>query len=157
MTFDTVLAQARAEGRTLLNEVEAKEALREAEEGRLIAEPAVQRTLLGYALAVRAVAQAHLGQDAAAGQSAERALELARQTSGVPAWIFATWAVGHLELVRGDPVAATATLRPLVDHHLREEIREPGALPFMPDAVEIVVPSKERTRLHVAPFPPHDE
>ena len=30
MTFETVLAQARAEGRTLLNEVEAKELLREA-------------------------------------------------------------------------------------------------------------------------------
>ena len=120
-----------------------EEALRESEEGRLIAETAGQRTLLGYALAVRAVAQAHLGQDAAAGQSAERALELARQTSGVPAWIFATWAVGHLELVRGDPVAATATLRPLVDHHLREAIREPGALPFMPDAVEALLASGE--------------
>ncbi|MGH3065835.1 MAG: AAA family ATPase, partial [Gaiellaceae bacterium] len=120
-----------------------EEALREAEEGRLIAELAGQRTLLGYALAVRAVAQAHLGQDAAARESAERALELARQTSGVPAWIFATWAAGHLELVRGDPVAATATLRPLVDHHLREEIREPGALPFMPDAVEALLASGE--------------
>ena len=30
MTFESVLAQARAEGRTLLNEVEAKELLREA-------------------------------------------------------------------------------------------------------------------------------
>ena len=119
------------------------DALREADEARLVAELAGQRTLLGYALAVGAVAQAHLGRDERASESAERALALARQTSGVPAWIFATWAIGHLELVRGDPAAAVATLRPLVDHHLREGISEPGALPFMPDLVEALLASGE--------------
>ncbi len=112
-----------------------------AERGRVVAEQAGQRALVAYTLAVRALADAHLGTIESARSSSRQALELAQETSGLPAWIFATWAAGHLELGQGDPEAAVTTLRPLVEHHLREEIREPGALPFMADAIEALVAS----------------
>ena len=115
------------------------DAVREAEAGQVIAEQAGQRTLLGYLLAVRAVAEAHLGQADDASASAARALELAEATSGIPAWIFASWALGHLELSRGDAAAALARLEPLAEHHRREAIEEPGALPFVPDFVEALL------------------
>jgi DNA-binding CsgD family transcriptional regulator len=114
-------------------------ALRETEAGRAIAEQAGQRTLLAYLLAVRAVAEAHLGREAAAAGSANRALELAGTTSGIPAWIFASWSLGHLALARGDVVDALEHLEPLRAHHRRESIEEPGALPFLPDGIEALV------------------
>ena len=114
-------------------------AMREADEGQVLAEQAGQRTLLGYVLAIRAVAEAHLGRVDDATASATRALELARETSGAPAWIFASWALGHLALSRGDPVGALRTLEPLLEHHRREAIVEPGAVPFMADCIEALV------------------
>ena len=88
-----------------------------AETGRAIAEQTGQRALVAYALAVRALADAHLGDIESARTSSDRALELAHETSGIPAWIFATWAAGHLKLGQGDPAAAVTILRPLVEHH----------------------------------------
>jgi DNA-binding CsgD family transcriptional regulator len=112
------------------------EAREVAETGRRIAEQAGQRALVAYSLAVRALAEAHLGDVAEARSSSDRALELAEATSGIPAWIFATWAAGHTELACGDPARAVEILTPLVVHHEREDIREPGALPFLPDTIE---------------------
>jgi len=115
------------------------DAVREAEAGQVIAEQAGQRTLLGYLLAIRAVAEAHLGQAEDASASAARALDLAEATGGTPAWIFASWALGHLELSRGDSASALTWLEPLAEHHRREAIEEPGALPFVPDFVEALL------------------
>ena len=114
-------------------------ALREAETGRAIAEQAGQHTLIAYLLAVRAVAEAHLGRAAEAASSATDALELAGRTSGVPAWIFASWALGHLALADGDATTALDKLEPLRLHHEREGIEEPGALPFLADGIEALV------------------
>jgi DNA-binding CsgD family transcriptional regulator len=116
-----------------------EDALLEADAGEAIAEQAGQRTLLGYVLAVRAVAEAHLGRAGDATTSATRALELARLTSGVPAWIFASWALGHLALSTGDCAGALGRFEPLLAHHRREAIDEPGALPFVPDCLEALV------------------
>ena len=62
MTFETVLAQARAEGRTLLNEVEAKELLREAGVPATAAtlaktrsEAQSQATTMGYPVVLKVV------------------------------------------------------------------------------------------------------
>ena len=115
------------------------DALREVDAGQAIAEQAGQRTLLGYVLAVRAVAEAHLGRAKEATRSGTRALELAQSTSGIPTWIFASWALGHLALSLADPAGALVTLEPVLDHHRREAIEEPGALPFMPDCIEALV------------------
>jgi len=64
MTFATVLAQARAEGRTLLNEVEAKELLREAGVPATAAtlattrnEAQSQATTMGYPVVLKVVSQ----------------------------------------------------------------------------------------------------
>ena len=116
-----------------------EDALYVAEQGHAIAEQAGQRALVGYTLSVRALAQALLGQTDEATSSASRALDFARETSGVPAWIFATWALGHLALAQGNPAGAYEAMSALVEHHRREAIREPGALPFLPDAAEALV------------------
>jgi DNA-binding CsgD family transcriptional regulator len=109
------------------------------ETGLSIAEQAGQRALVAYALAVRALAEAHLGDVDRARATAEQSLEIANATSGIPAWIFATWAAGHVELASGAPGRAVELLVPLVERHEREAIREPGALPFLPDAVEALL------------------
>lgn len=64
MTFETVLAQARAEGRTLLNEVEAKELLREAGVpataatlAKSSAEAQSQADAMGYPVVLKVVSQ----------------------------------------------------------------------------------------------------
>jgi DNA-binding CsgD family transcriptional regulator len=120
-------------------------ALRETEAGRTIAEQAGQRTLSAYLLAVRAVAEAHLGRVQDATRSGTRALELASSTSGIPAWIFASWALGHLALAQGDSGAALERLEPLRLHHRVEAIEEPGALPFLPDGIEALLAAGRRT------------
>jgi DNA-binding CsgD family transcriptional regulator len=116
-----------------------QQALRSAEQARAIAEQAGQRALVGYSLAVQALAEAHLGRADEATASALQALEVARMTNGVPAWIFGTWSLGQLALAAGEPGRAVDVLRPLVEHHVRERIAEPGALPFVSDAVEALV------------------
>ena len=113
------------------------EALKRAEAGEVVAVQAGQRTLHGYLRAVRAVAEAHLGKVEDARRSGNQAFELAGDTGAVP--IFAAWALGTLALVQGDPTGALERLGPLLEHHDRESIREPGALPFAPDAIEALV------------------
>ena len=116
-----------------------EDALLLAEQGHEIAEQAGQRALVGYTLAVRMLAAAHLGRSEDVVSAAGRALDVAQATSGVPTWIFATWALGHLALAQGDPAGAYDTMSALVEHHRREAICEPGALPFYPDAAEALV------------------
>ncbi|MBA2742465.1 MAG: hypothetical protein H0U46_10690, partial [Actinobacteria bacterium] len=113
------------------------DAVGRAEAGESLAVQAGQRTLHGYVRAVRAVAEAHLGRIEEAERSGTQAFELAGRTGAVP--IFAAWALGHLALARGDPVGALEQLAALLEHHEREGIREPGALPFAPDAIEALV------------------
>ena len=117
------------------------EARAEAADAQAIAEQTGQRTLLGYALGVRAVAEAALGDDVSAVESATRSLELAESTGGVPAWIFGSWALGQLALAHGDCAGALAGLEPLFEHHRRENIDEPGALPFAGDFFEALIES----------------
>ena len=114
-----------------------EDALARAEAGEVVAVQAGQRTLHGYLRAVRAVAEAHLGRVDDATRSGSQAFELAGDTGAVP--IFAAWALGTLALARGDPTGALERLGPLLEHHDRESIREPGALPFAPDAIEALV------------------
>ena len=72
-----------------------------ADEGALRAEQVGQETLIAYALALRALADAHRGDEDAARAAAARALALAGTTSGRPAEHFATAALGLLELSLG--------------------------------------------------------
>ena len=116
-------------------------AVEEARAGIAVAEQAGQQTLLAYVLAVRAVAEAHLGRSGEAADGGSHALELSSETGGVPPWIFASWALAHLALVRGDADGALQRLEPVAEHHRREAIEEPGALPFLPDYIEALIES----------------
>ncbi len=115
------------------------EAAAHADEGAIRAEQVGQKTLVAYALALRALADAHRGNEEAARSAAGQALSLAGSTSGRPAEHFATAALGLLELSLGRNVEAVGVLTPLVAFARREELREPGVARFVPDLVEALV------------------
>jgi DNA-binding CsgD family transcriptional regulator len=125
-----------AQADILLGELDRAEA--DAAAARDIAEQGGQATLVAYALAVRAMADAHRGLDAARA-SAELALELGRGTRGTPALHFATSALGLLELSTGRADEAVAVLAPLVEFARTEHIREPGLTRYVIDQVEALV------------------
>jgi DNA-binding CsgD family transcriptional regulator len=125
-----------AQADILLGELDRAEA--DAAAARDIAEQGGQATLVAYALAVRAMADAHRGLDAARA-SAELALELGRGTRGTPALHFATAALGLLELSTGRADEAVAVLAPLVEFARTEHIREPGLTRYVIDQVEALV------------------
>ena len=111
----------------------------DAEEGYELAEQAGQLSLQAYLLAVRALADAHAGNVKEARDAGERALEQAEEMSARPAQMFATTALGLLELSVGQPDAAVERLQPLLDFVRRERICEPGLTRFALDLVEALV------------------
>ena len=110
-----------------------------ADEGYELAEQADQLSLQAYLLAVRALADAHAGNVADARDAGERALELAEEMSARPAKMFATTALGLLELSVGRPEEAVARLEELLDFVRGERICEPGLTRFAPDLVEALI------------------
>jgi DNA-binding CsgD family transcriptional regulator len=110
-----------------------------AEQAQELSVQAGQVWLEAYALALVALAGAWNGRADRCRAAAGRALELAARTSAVPAEYFAGTALGHLELSLGEPAAALRWLEPLVERAEREGIHEPGATPFIPDALEALV------------------
>ena len=124
-----------AQADILLGELNRAEA--DAAAARDIAEQGGQETLVAYALAVQAMADAHRGREAR--MAAELALELGRKTQGTPALHFATAALGLLELSTGRADEAVMVLAPLVDFARTEHIREPGLTRYVIDQVEALV------------------
>ena len=112
---------------------------RNAEAAREIAEQAGQDAVGGYALAVRALADAHRGREQDARDAAERALELGGATELTPVTQFAGAALGLLELSLGRPAEAVEQLAPLVDFARAQAINEPGLTRYVPDQVEALV------------------
>lgn len=110
-----------------------------AEEALELSVQAGQEWLQAYAHALSGLASAYLGRDEACRVAVERALSLAERTSSAPAELFARTALGHLELSRGDAAAALQQLEPLAARAQREGMEEPGATPFLPDAVEALI------------------
>jgi DNA-binding CsgD family transcriptional regulator len=100
------------------------------------ARQAGQETLVAYLLGVAAWARAYAGDEEGARASTAQSLALAERTSGVPAWFFATSALGQLELARGDSFAAHDALEPLVAFTRRQGMCEPGATWCVGDAIE---------------------
>ncbi len=125
-----------AQADTLLGELDRAEA--DSAAARDIAEQGGQETLVAYALAVRAMADAHRGREAARA-TAKQALELARRTQGTPALQVATAALGLLELATGRPEQAVTVLAPLVEFARTEQIREPGLTRYVVDQVEALI------------------
>ena len=125
-----------------------------ADEGALRAEQVGQETLIAYALALRALAEAYRGNADSARSVAAQALALADSTSGRPAEHFATAAVGLLELSLGRNAQAADVLTPLVSFARQQELREPGLTRFVPDLVEALVACErlEEAEDHLAWF-----
>ncbi len=130
------------------------EAVDHADEGALRAEQVGQETLVAYALALRALADAYRGNADSARSVAAQALALADSTSGRPAEHFATAAVGLLELSLGRNTQAADVLTPLVSFARQQELREPGLTRFVPDLVEALVACErlEEAEDHLAWF-----
>ena len=112
---------------------------RNAEAAREIAEQAGQEAVVGYGLAVRALADAHRGREDAAREAAGRARELGRATEFTPVTQFAGAALGLLELSLGHPAEAAEELAPIVALARAEGIDEPGLTRYVPDQVEALV------------------
>ncbi len=125
-----------AQADILLGKLDRAEA--DAAAARDIAEQGGQETLIAYALAVRAMADAHRGREAAR-LSANQALELGGRTQNTPAVHFATAALGLLDLSTGGAEEAAAVLAPLVEFARTEQIREPGLTRYATDHVEALV------------------
>ena len=108
-----------------------------------IAEQAGQRTLLAYALAVRrGRAGAPRPGRASAACPRSAPLELARQTSGVPAWIFATLGARPSRArARRRPRRRSRRCGPLVEHHARERIERARRAAVRARPVEALVES----------------
>jgi DNA-binding CsgD family transcriptional regulator len=128
-----MLAQAEC----LLGDLE--QGWRNAEAAREIAEQAGQEAVGGYALAVRALADAYRGHEQDARDAAELAFELGRATEFTPVTQFAGSALGLLELSLGRPAEAAEHLAPLVELARAERICEPGLTRYVPDQVDALV------------------
>jgi DNA-binding CsgD family transcriptional regulator len=122
---------------SLLGELDA--GLRSAREGQELAEQSGQTMPLAYNLAIEGLVEAQRGRADGARSAARRALELVPETAGRPAEIVAQTAIGHLELVLGDPDAACAALRPIVEFARLQRFGEPGATRFVVDHVEALI------------------
>ena len=114
-------------------------AVSQAQAGIELAEQAGEETLASYALALRAFADAHRGEVAAAQEAADSALEAGRRTRGTPTLFFASAAAGLLALSLGRPEEAADRLRPIVDFARAERIAEPGLTRFAIDYAEALI------------------
>jgi DNA-binding CsgD family transcriptional regulator len=114
-------------------------ALERAVEGQDLATQSGQQTLVAYHFALEAFVCAQKGDPERARAAALRALDLVPETGGRPAELLATAALGHLELSRGDPLAALDRLLPSVAFVRREGFGEPAAIRFVVDAIEALV------------------
>jgi DNA-binding CsgD family transcriptional regulator len=91
-----------------------------------------------YALAARALVDAHLGLTEQARAGANEALQLGREPGSYGS-ATSHAALGLLALSLERPQEAHEALGPLVDHFEGAGIVEPGALWFVPDAIESLV------------------
>ncbi len=150
--FETLLVRARELGDesstpyilTFLGHVEwltgDYEALaRHVQEGLDAAEQAGQSAVRAYLLGVRALALACTGPLEESRRDAEESLELALHTSIRPGEYLARAALGLAALAGEQPEEAAAALVPVVDHARENGLVEPGAIRFVPDAVEALM------------------
>ena len=100
-----------------------------------------------YALAARALVDAHVGSEERTRAEAEDALTLER-APGAYGSATGRAALALLELSLEKPHEAHEVLEPLVEHYEMEGIVEPGAARFLPDEIEALVALDELERAH---------
>src|SRR6266545_1759191 len=111
-------------------------ALRDIERGSEIALEAGQRANEAIFLGLKTLVEAHLGLSASARTAGEHALELAEETGAVMARRASLAGLGLLELSLGRWAEAHAYLAPLTAETRAAGVGEPGAMRFLPDAIE---------------------
>jgi DNA-binding CsgD family transcriptional regulator len=116
-----------------------RESLRLAKEGSAIALQTGQPSQQAVLVATTALVLAHLGRVAEARDTAAEALHLAGESGAAFGELVAGSALGFLELSIGDPAKAYASLGPLAERAEAAGLYEPGAMRFVPDAVEAVI------------------
>jgi DNA-binding CsgD family transcriptional regulator len=115
---------------------EASTHAREAEE---IAIETGWSTVLGQILPVKAAIAAAIGEAEQARADAAKALDDCLRMGDRWNELRARATLGFLEITNGDPVAAHAWLEPAVEISARMGLKEPGAVPFVSDAVEALI------------------
>ncbi|HYU56657.1 MAG TPA: LuxR C-terminal-related transcriptional regulator, partial [Actinomycetota bacterium] len=123
----------------------------EAHRASLLSAGEPQRAL---ALSARALVEAHLGKADACRASAHEGLEAAVRAGAGAAAREIRATLGFLELSLGNHAGARRQLRPVLDETARLGITEPGALRFVPDAVEATIAAgqPETAATLLAPF-----
>ena len=114
-------------------------ASRHVQDGLDACEQLGQNAVRAYLLAVRALVHACTGPPEAAHRDGGEAVRLARATSIRSAEYLARSAMGLTSLLEGDAGAAAASLLPVIGHARTNGLVEPGAIRFVPDAVEALV------------------
>lgn len=96
-------------------------------------------TVLGQILPVKATIDAAKGEPEQARADATAALDDCLHMADRWNELKARAALGFLEITNGDPIAAHAWLELAVGISAQMGLKEPGAVPFIPDAVEALV------------------
>jgi DNA-binding CsgD family transcriptional regulator len=100
-----------------------------------------------YALAARALVDAHLGSEERTRAEAADALAL-EHAIGAYGSSTSRAALALLELSLEKPQEVDKVLEPLIEHYETEAIVEPGAARFLPDAIEALVALGDLDRAH---------
>lgn len=116
-----------------------EEASRDIERGSEIALQAGQRANEAIFLGLTALVEAYRGSPASARAAGDRALKLAEPAGAAMARRTALAALGLLELSLGRPGEADAHLAPLTMETRAARVGEPGAMRFLPDAIEALI------------------
>jgi DNA-binding NarL/FixJ family response regulator len=114
-----------------------------ADSGHELALETHQRPLEAMLLCARALVYAHLGREAEARALAGEGLALAEPLGDGIGVSLGRWALGTLELSRGDAAAAVAELGPLDRQTEAAGIIEPGAARWIGDLIEALVLTDE--------------
>jgi len=115
---------------------ELERAVELAREAQDASEQAGQRAIFTISLAIEGLAHAWRGDEGEARRIVARALELLPETQDRQTDLIARWALGHLELARGNADEAAARLQPAVAFVQSQSMGEPLAMPYVVDLVE---------------------
>jgi DNA-binding CsgD family transcriptional regulator len=116
-----------------------RQAATDAQEGYEVALQTGQRTQQAFALSVRALVRASVGDEARARADAEAAVTLAGDRGVAAARATSVWALGLLELSLDRPGEAVRVLAQVRQPMLAAGVREPGTIRFFSNEIEALI------------------